>query len=132
MSKGWAGLRARGVAGSISGMSSFAQGAKKSGLEPSSSWSSGLVRKASRERFRRSEVDLPYSAQPDGPVFQQAEIKRPPSRMGGKVFGRDIVEAGRKYGVSREGAVEVEESEWERRRKACLPALVVRTVEYRE
>ena len=51
------------------------------------------------------------TATSDGPVFQQSEIKRPATGLDGKVLGRDIVEAGRKYGVSRDAVSEVEESE---------------------
>ena len=129
VSKGWAGLRARGVTGSISNMSSFAQSSKRAGMEPSSSWSSGLVRKGSRDRFRDSEVDLTFPAS-DGPVFQEGVIRRAGGDRKGRVFGQEIAEAGRAWAVA--DVVDLTESEWEMRRRGCLPALVVRAVEYRE
>jgi hypothetical protein len=101
-------------------------------MEPSPSWSSGLNRRGSRERTRSADVDLARSSGGDGPIFEDGVILRPGTSRIGRVFGRDLKEAGRAWGVDG-AASEVEGvSEYERRRRACLPAIVIRTLAYRE
>ena len=130
--KGWAGFRARGVAGSISSMSGLAQSGRRGSMEPSPSWSSGLNRRGSRDRTRSADVDLARSSGGDGPIFEDGVILRAGTSRIGRVFGRDLREAGRAWGV--DGAASAVEgvSEYERRRRACLPAIVIRTSAYRE
>ena len=99
-------------------------------LEPSSSWSSGLARGGSRDRTQPAETSV--SGIVDGPQFEEGVIKRAGGLRSGRVFGRDLDEAGRAWGVSDLAALAEEKSEFEKRRRACLPALVVRVVEYRE
>ncbi|WRT65735.1 uncharacterized protein IL334_002683 [Kwoniella shivajii] len=128
--KGWAGLRSKGVGGSISSMSSLGQPSRKNGFEPSGSWGSGLGNRGSRDRSRSDNYEFGAGAIPssDGPVFEIITIKRSSSGQTGKVFGRDIVDAGKEW-----GGTEMDEeglTEWERRRRKCLPAVLIRSVEY--
>jgi len=121
--KGWAGFRARGVAGSISSMSQLATSGRRGSLDPSSSYSSGLNRRAG------PEMEFPLN---DGPIFLEGVILRPPGQRSGRVFGRELRETGRAWGVYGAGSVEEGLEEYEKRRRACLPAVVIRAVEYRE
>jgi hypothetical protein len=124
--KGWAGLRARGVGGSISSISGVS--GKRDGSEPGSSWGNGVSRKSSRDH----SLSAAMQERGDGPFFAEGVVLRPGGEKTGRVFGRDITEAGRAWGVVGAGSTIDGESEWERRRRACLPALVVRAVAYRE
>ena len=125
--KGWAGLRSRGVSGSISSMSSIGHGARRGSMEPSPSWASGLSRRGS---VAPSDNELPFGA--DGPVFQEGVVQRPAGGRSGRVFGRPLQQAGRAWGVVDAGSAKEGMSQHEVRRRACLPALVVRSVEYCE
>jgi hypothetical protein len=122
--KGWAGFRARGVGGSISNMSALGA-APQSG----SSVSAGMSRKSSRDR---AGMPPPQSSpdRGDGPFFDEGVILRKGGDRVGKVFGRDVSEAGRAWGVVDAGTTKEGEADHERRRRACLPAVVVRAVEY--
>nr|XP_031862892.1 uncharacterized protein CI109_001366 [Kwoniella shandongensis]KAA5529964.1 hypothetical protein CI109_001366 [Kwoniella shandongensis] len=131
VSKGWAGLRSRGVGGSISSMSSLSGGPSSSsrkGFEASGSWSSGLASRGGRDRTQTQSdhTDL----RNDGPVIDPEAVRRPAEGRSGKVFGRDIVDAGKEWGVVDAGFEIEGQSQWEMRRRKCLPAVVVRSVEY--
>lgn len=127
--KSWAGLRARGVAGSISSISGLGQsGSSRRSFEQSGSWSSGLGSRTGRDRTQSADVALRPSSS-DGPVFDLGVIKRSAGGRTGRVFGRDLVEVGKSWGIADSSEAE---SEYEKRRRSCLPAIVVRTVEYRE
>ncbi|WVQ79150.1 hypothetical protein IAT38_001246 [Cryptococcus sp. DSM 104549] len=116
VSKGWAGLRSRGVGGSISNMSSLGQpsGRKDPRTSP-------LASKGTR---------MPSFEQSSGPVFEEEAVKRPAGRIDGKVFGREVVEVGKEWGVVDAGVEVKGQSEWETRRRKCLPAVVIRSVDY--
>lgn len=103
---------------------------RKGSLEPSGSWSSGLNRRGSRDRTQSELNELRHSS--DGPIFIDGCIKRQPGSRGGRVFGRELRDVAKAWGI--EGANEKMEglSEFEQRRRASLPAIVIRTVEYRE
>ncbi|WVF65812.1 hypothetical protein IAT40_000549 [Kwoniella sp. CBS 6097] len=133
--KGWAGLRARGVGGSISSMSSLGQSSRTRGFESSPSWSSGLANRAARDRSQSDQYEFGaggYAQGNDGPVFDETSVKRAGVGEVGRVFGRDIVEAGKEWSVIDAGADVEGRSQWETRRRKCLPAVVVRSVEYLE
>ncbi|KAI9632651.1 uncharacterized protein MKK02DRAFT_20704 [Dioszegia hungarica] len=124
--KGWAGLRARGMGGSISGLSSIAAGeGSGSRLEPPK-----VSRKSSRDRSVSAQASMGSSV--DGPVLHPSAILRPAAPGFGKVFGRDITEAAKACGVV-ESARDVEGMDpREKRRRECLPAVVIRAVDYLE
>nr|XP_019050418.1 hypothetical protein I302_00850 [Kwoniella bestiolae CBS 10118]OCF29348.1 hypothetical protein I302_00850 [Kwoniella bestiolae CBS 10118] len=132
--KGWAGLRSRGVGGSISSMSSLGQSSRRnngSSFEPSNSWGSGLNRGGSRDRSRSDNYEFGHGNAPpaDGPTFEVDTIKRMGDGIVGKVFGRDVVEVGKEWCVvdeMDEGGMD----DYERRKRRCLPAVVIRSVEY--
>ncbi|KAK8861610.1 hypothetical protein IAR55_002433 [Kwoniella newhampshirensis] len=127
VSKGWAGLRSRGVGGSISSMSSLSQtSSSRKQFEPSGSWSTGLAGRGGRDRTQSDHVDI----RNDGPAIDAEAVKRPAEGGIGKVFGRDLVDAGREWGVVDAGFEIAGQSQWEMRRRKCLPAVVVRAVEY--
>ncbi|ADV20787.1 rho GTPase activator [Cryptococcus gattii E566] len=65
-----------------------------------------------------------------GPVFSREMIKRPAEGGGGKVFGREIVDAGKEWGVVDAGFEVPGQSEWEMKRRKCLPAVVIRSCDY--
>ena len=68
----------------------------------------------------------------DGPFFDEGVVRRPGGPTSGRVFGKDLISAGKLWGIE-DAEVEVDgETEWDRRRKACLPAVVIRTLEHRE
>ncbi|WVR03785.1 hypothetical protein IAU60_000780 [Kwoniella sp. DSM 27419] len=134
VSKGWAGLRARGVGGSVSSMSALGQSSKRgpsssSSFEPSSSWSAGLAGK-SRDRHQSGNYDSgpgSTAGPSDGPAFEEGSMRRKATGSGGKVFGRDVGDSGKEWGVTE---LDGEYTEYERRRRRCLPAVVIRSVEY--
>ena len=68
----------------------------------------------------------------DGPIFLEGVVLRSPGQRSGRVFGRELRETGRAWGVYGAGSVEEGLEEYEKRRRACLPAVVIRAVEYRE
>lgn len=127
VSKTW--MRARGVGGSmsISGLGSLAQ---VRGMEPDftgpgsySTPPSSLSRKLSRD------VDI---APIEVATWEEGIVKRR-ARVGypkGHVFGRPIDTVGRTWGVYDAAEERLGESEYEQRRRRCLPAVVVRCVEY--
>ena len=108
--KGWAGLRARGVGGSISSMSALRE-------DP--------VKGKARDRSVSAQANM--SAAPDGPVLDASANKRPAGYRTCLVFGKDINAVGKEWGV-----VDEDVDERERQRRAVLPAVVVRCVDYRE
>ncbi|OCF43349.1 hypothetical protein I317_02787 [Kwoniella heveanensis CBS 569] len=135
--KGWAGLRARGVGGSISSMSSLgqSQSSKPRGFETSPSWSSGLSSRGTRDRTQSDHREFGaggYAQGLEGPVFDETNVKRVAVGGVGRVFGRDIVEAGKEWGIADAGVDTEGKPQWEARRRKCLPAVVVRCVEYLE
>ncbi|WVQ93451.1 hypothetical protein IAU59_000525 [Kwoniella sp. CBS 9459] len=133
--KGWAGLRARGVGGSISSMSSLGQSSRSRGFESSPSWSSGLASRGARDRTQSDQSDFEtggYVQGNDGPMFDGHNVKRAGVGGTGRVFGRDIVEAVKEWSVADAGADAEGRNQWETRRRKCLPAVVVRSVEYLE
>ena len=101
-------------------------------MEPSPSWSSGLNRRGSRDRTQSADVDLSRSSAGDGPIFEDGVVLRSGTSKHGRLFGRDLKEAGRAWGVEGAGSDEEGVSEYEKRRRACLPAIVIRTIAYRE
>lgn len=111
-------------------MSGLSSSGRRGSLEPSGSWASGLGRRGSRDRTQ--SVDIDGRPAGDGPVFEEGVIKRPAGTRTGRVFGRELVEVGRAWGISRDIEADLGDSEYQKRRRACLPALVVRAVEYRE
>lgn len=121
--KGWAGLRSKGMTSSmsISGMSSLASSSSR--REPSRN--SPLGGKRNRGSSDNQEVQ-------GGPVFSGEMIKRPAEGGGGKVFGREIVDAGKEWGVVDAGFEVPGQSEWEMKRRKCLPAVVIRSCDYCE
>ncbi|WWC96916.1 hypothetical protein V866_003791 [Kwoniella sp. B9012] len=131
--KGWAGLRSRGVGGSISSISSLGQSSRRNGngssFEPSSSWGSGLNR-GSRDRSRSDNYEFGQGHEappPDGPSFESDTMKRSGDGTVGKVFGRDVVDSGREWGVLDDT---IDQDDYEKRRRKCLPAVVIRSVDY--
>ncbi|KAK6907389.1 hypothetical protein I203_101383 [Kwoniella mangroviensis CBS 8507] len=134
--KGWAGLRSRGVGGSISSMSSLGQSSRRNGnelsFEPSSSWGSGLNR-GSRDRSRSDNYEFGHGHEaptPDGPTFESDTIKRSGDGTVGKVFGRDVVDSGKEWGIFDDTIDQSDLDDYEKRRRKCLPAVVIRSVEY--
>ncbi|RSH94722.1 hypothetical protein EHS25_004527 [Saitozyma podzolica] len=124
--KGWAGFRARGVGGSISNMSALGAAPQSGG-----NVGAGMSQKSSRDR---AGMPPPQSSpdRGDGPFFDEGVILRKGGDRVGKVFGREVSEAGRAWGVVDAGTTKEGEANHERRRRACLPAVVVRAVEYLE
>lgn len=112
-------------------MSSLNPSGRRGSMEPSGSRASGLARGGSRDRTQSADYD-PRSGASDGPVFQEGVILRAGGERVGRVFGRDLVDVGRTWGVVEATLSEEKESDWQKRRKQCLPALVVRTVDYCE
>lgn len=106
---------------SISGMSSLASSSSR--REPSRN--SPLGGKINRGSSDNQEVQ-------GGPVFRGEMIKRPTEGGGGKVFGREIVDAGKEWGVVDAGFEIRGQSEWEMKRRKCLPAVVIRSCDYCE
>ncbi|GMK55318.1 hypothetical protein CspeluHIS016_0203740 [Cutaneotrichosporon spelunceum] len=113
--------RARGVGSSMS-ISGITTLSPVRGMEPEPVSPGLLTRKLSHETSI-----IPQ----EGLVFSDSVVRRKP-RLGfrGRVFGRDLGQAGRAWGVfdaseSREG-----EDEYHRRRRQCLPAVAIRCVEY--
>ncbi|OXB34727.1 hypothetical protein LQV05_003110 [Cryptococcus neoformans] len=119
--KGWAGLRSKGMTNSmsISGMSSLASSSSR--REPS------RISPLGGRRDRRSSDNQEIQG---GPVFKGEMIKRPAEGDVGKVFGREIVDAGKEWGVVDAGFEIPGQSELEMKRRKCLPAVVIRSCDY--
>ncbi|TXT07213.1 hypothetical protein VHUM_03383 [Vanrija humicola] len=116
VTKGW--NRARGVGGSISGMGGFA---------PVRSNSNELdVRSVSP----RNRAHLAPATPSDSFQWAEGVVKRP-ARAGyaGRLFGRELQEAGRAWTVVDAHAERPGDTEYEIRRRQCLPAIVVRAIE---
>jgi hypothetical protein len=79
-----------------------------------------------RERHQTAQPMLSTLA--EGPDLSGAEEHRKGKERPGTVFGRPLVEAGEDAHVVDAMAGD----EMERRRRHCLPAIVVRCVEYRK
>ena len=116
--KGWAGIRARGVGGSLSSISQLGQSSRRGPMD-------GPPR-TSRERHQTAQAML--STLPEAPGFDEKHFLRHGKGRPGTVFGRPLVEAGEDAHVQDDNAGD----EMERRRRRCLPAIVVRCVEYRK
>lgn len=132
VTKGW--NRARGVGGSISGMGGFAPVRSNSNELDSRSVSPRnralghtLARKPSRDLL---STDLAPATPADSFQWAEGVVKRP-ARAGyaGRVFGRELQEAGRAWTVVDAHAERPGDTEYELRRRQCLPAIVVRAVE---
>jgi hypothetical protein len=82
--------------------------------------------RSSRERHQTTQPVL--STLPEGPDFADAVLMRTGKGQPGTVFGRQLVEAGQDTHVMDANAGD----EMEKRRRHCLPAIVVRCVEYRK
>lgn len=116
--KGWAGIRSRGVGGSLSSLSQLGQSSRRG---PPDSMS-----KPARERYHTTNSTL--TSTPEGPDFADAVIMRIGRERPGTVFGRELVDAGRDTHVMDANAGDA----MEKRRRHSLPAIVIRCVEYRE
>lgn len=133
--KGWAGFRAKGVGGSISSMSNLAAASRRSvdkagrPADINNSWGSTLSRGGSSKTDGRSSVDNAEGGS-DGPIFEEGVCKRRSQGRTGRLFGRDLVEAGQTWPVYDASELGEDVDEWQKRRKRCLPALVVRAVDY--
>ncbi|BEI84991.1 hypothetical protein CcaverHIS002_0503920 [Cutaneotrichosporon cavernicola] len=119
VSSTWNRARGVGTSMSISGMTTLSP---VRGMEPEPVSPGLLTRKLSHEMSIIPQEGLVFSD----------EVVRRKARAGlrGRVFGRDLGQAGRAWGVfdaneSREG-----EDEYHRRRRQCLPAVAIRCVEY--
>lgn len=115
------------MGGSISGLSSIAAGgeARRESLEPPK-----FSRKPSRDRSVSAQATMGSTA--DGPVLHHTSILRPAGDAVGKVFGRDISEAGKAWAVVDANKDIDGMTPLEKRRRECLPALIIRAVDYRE
>jgi len=82
--------------------------------------------RSSRERHKTAQPML--SSLPEGPDFADAVMMRAGKGRPGTVFGRPLIEAGQETHVMDANAGD----EMEKRRRHCLPAIVVRCVEYRK
>lgn len=130
MQKGLAGLKARGMSGSISSLSSIggsgrAQHTRQGSAGPSSSWTTGFGTRSSKDHSRSTNV-LPTTS--EGPEFEDAIVMRLAIPGCRPIFGRSLVESGRATHVMDANAGDA----MERQRRHCLPAVVIRCVEYRE
>lgn len=130
MQKGLAGLKARGMSGSISSLSSIggngrAQHTRQGSAGPSSGWTSGFGTRSSKDHAR-STTGLASTS--EGPEFEDAIVMRLAIPGCRPIFGHDLVEAGNATHVMDANAGDA----MERQRRHCLPAVVVRCVEYRE
>ncbi|KAL7424714.1 hypothetical protein Q5752_000398 [Cryptotrichosporon argae] len=130
VSKGWAGLRSRGVGGSISGMSSLVQARReREPTEAASSWASSSKRSGDGGFAERAHARFAT----EGPVFGDGVVKRrAKDGRRGCVFGRHLADAGRTWGVHDAAVTYESESVYSQRRRMCLPAIVLRTVDYLE
>lgn len=81
----------------------------------------------SRERYHTTG-GAALATTPEGPDFVDAVLMRIGKEQPGTVFGRELVDAGRDTHVMDANAGDA----MERRRRHCLPAIVVRCVEYSE
>lgn len=135
------------------GRNASVSGSSAGSLEASGSWGSGLGRSTKERERRQSGLGLGLSSgsgsgvgssaagefgaaaggrkplEGPGPVFVEGVIRRKGDGRTGRVFGRELVDVGKAWGVV---DVDVEGDEMETRRRACLPALVVRAVDYRK
>jgi hypothetical protein len=98
-------------------------------MDPSPSWSTGLNRRGSQDKAQDGEMGFSIN---DGPVFVEGVVLRPPGQRSGRVFGRELRETGRAWGVHGAGSETDGLTDFEVKRRACLPAVVIRAVEYRE
>lgn len=130
MSKGLAGIKARGLGGSISSLSALAQSGRSQtsragSMGPQSSWSANFGSRNSKDRARAAHSAL--ISTPDGPSFEDAILMRKATGQTGLVFGRDLLETSQRFAVMDANAGDA----MEKRRRHCLPAVVIRCVEYR-
>lgn len=126
VSRTW--MRARGVGSnmSISTAAGSPHGQYDSAIASSPRSPGLLMRQLSRDSdFVPASEPLSWT---DGVVRRAARSGLKP----GRVFGRELEIAGRLYGVVEADAERAGDSEYERRRRLCLPAVVVRCVEYCE
>lgn len=128
--KGLAGLKARGVSGSISSLSSLGQSGRsqhtrQGSTGPHTGWTSSFSTRSSKDHSRSVNT---LAVTSEGPEFEDAIVMRMSTPDGRPVFGRDLAEAGQATHVMDANAGDAAE----RRRRHCLPAIVVRCVEYRK
>lgn len=83
--------------------------------------------RSSRERYHTTGGSA-LTTTPEGPDFADAVLMRIGKEQPGTVFGRELVDAGRDTHVMDANAGDV----MEKMRRHCLPAIVVRCVEYRK
>lgn len=88
-----------------------------------------MGRKPSGER---TVYDQHQQQSGDGPFFGPNVVLREGRAPPGQVFGRDITEAGKNWGIVGAGVPLPGQSTFEARRRACLPAIMIRCVDYRE
>lgn len=92
------------------------------------SGSPGLTRKLSRDTDF-----MPSSLPTDTSMFGNGVVKRRACEgKQGMCFGRDLGLAGRTCGVYDAADERIGESDYQRRRRQCLPAVAIRCVEYRK
>lgn len=124
VSRTW--MRARGVGSnmSISTAAGSPHGQYDSAIGSSPRSPGLLMRQLSRDSdFAPSSEPLSWT---EGVVRRNARTGLKP----GRVFGRELEIAGRLYGVIDADTARPGDSEYERRRRLCLPAIVIRCVEY--
>jgi hypothetical protein len=83
--------------------------------------------RSSRERYHTTGGSA-LTTTPEGPDFADAVLMRIGKEQPGTVFGRELVDAGRDTHVMDANAGDA----MEKMRRHCLPAIVVRCVEYRK
>ncbi|KLT42536.1 hypothetical protein CC85DRAFT_302227 [Cutaneotrichosporon oleaginosum] len=121
VSSTWNRARGVGTSMSISGMTTLGP---VRGMEPEPVSPGLLTRKLSHETSI-----IPQ----EGLVFGDEVVKRKPKAgLRGRVFGRDLGQAGRAWGVFDADQERKGEDEYHRRRRQCLPAVVIRCVDYLE
>nr|ODN89299.1 hypothetical protein L204_06236 [Cryptococcus depauperatus CBS 7855] len=124
MQKGWAGLRSRGAGSSmsVSNMSSFGQ--------PSSRREATCAHPLNGGHKSNINLHADYNDVQGHPCFTEDMIKRPAEGGGGKVFGREIIDAAREWSVVDAGFEVEGQTEWEMKRRRFLPAVVIRSCDY--
>ncbi|BEJ16023.1 hypothetical protein CspHIS471_0506280 [Cutaneotrichosporon sp. HIS471] len=119
VSSTWNRARGVGTSMSISGMTTLSP---VRGMEPEPVSPGLLTRKLSHEMSIIPQEGLAFSD----------EVVRRKARAGlrGRVFGRDLGQAGRAWGVFDANEAREGEDEYHHRRRQCLPAVAIRCVEY--
>ena len=84
--------------------------------------------RSGKARDRSVSAQAQMSTPPDGPVLEGSMIRRQAGYRTCLVFGKDISVVGKEWGVVEEDGLENREKQ----RRAVLPAVVVRCVDYCE